>query len=74
MARIADKKPVEVKKNPTRHKIIVEQGRAMGAPEVPYKILHTEIVPDKESAKVRVKELQEEYKDTDALSICYFSL
>ena len=62
------------KKNPTRQKIIVEQGRAMGTPIVPYKVLHTEIVASLEDAKDRVKELQEEYKDTDALSINYFSL
>lgn len=63
-----------VKKNPTKQKIIVGQGRSMGTPYVPYKILYTEIVADRESAKVRVKELNEEYKDIDALSINYFSL
>lgn len=73
MARVTDK-PVVVKKNPTRHKIIVEQGRQFGTPIVPYKVLHTEIVADKETAKVREKELREEYKDIDALSVHYFSL
>ncbi len=74
MAKKLDEKKVVIQKNPTRHKIIIEQGRAMGTPRVPYKVLHTEIVPDKETAKVREKELREEYKDTDALSIVSFSL
>jgi hypothetical protein len=74
MARKADEKKVEVKKNPTRHKIIVEQGRTLGSPKVEHKILYTEIVPDKETAKIREKELREEYKDVDALSIVSFSL
>lgn len=67
------KTPVKVK-NPTRQKIIVAQGRAMGSPEVPYKTLYTEIVADVVTAKERIKELAVEYKDTDALSINYFSL
>ena len=74
MARKADDKVQVVKKNPTRHKIVVAQGRVMGTPKVPYKTLYTEIVADKETAKSREKELREEYKDTDALSINYFSL
>lgn len=74
MARLTDKKPVEIKKNPTKQKIMVEQGRVMGTPEVPFKVLYTEIVADAKAAKERVKELQEEYKDVDALSIHYFSL
>lgn len=74
MARLNDKKEVVVKKNPTRQKIIVAQGRAMGTPNVPYKTLHTEIVESADKAKERVKELKEEYKDMDALSITYFSL
>lgn len=73
MAKKADVKQV-VKKNPTKHKIIVEQGRQFGSPIVPYKVLHTEIVPDKETAKTREKELREEYKDVDALSVVSFSL
>ena len=74
MAKKLDEKKTIIKKNPTRHKIIVEQGRTMGTPQVPYKVLYTEIVPDKETAKIREKELREEYKDTDALSIVSFSL
>ena len=73
MAKKANIKQV-VKKNPTRHKIIVEQGRQFGSPIVPYKVLHTEIVPDKETVKIREKELREEYKDIDALSVVSFSL
>lgn len=74
MAKKTDNIVQVIKKNPTKQKIIVGQGRRMGTPYVPYKILYTEIVADKESAKVRVKELNEEYKDIDALSINYFSL
>lgn len=74
MAKKLDEKKVIVKKNPTRYKIIVEQGRTIRTPYVPYKVLYTEIVPDKETAKIREKELREEYKDTDALSIVSFSL
>lgn len=74
MAKKLDEKKVVVKKNPTRHKIIVEQGRIMGTPQVPHKVLYTEIAPDKETAKIREKELREEYKDTDALSVVSFSL
>lgn len=74
MAKIVDKK-ISVKiKNPTKQKIIVAQGRAMGTPFVPFKILYSEVVADVESAKTRVKELKGEYKDTDALSVTYFSL
>ena len=74
MARKVDEKKEIIKKNPTRQKIIVEQGRVMGTPQVPHKVLYTEIVASKENAKERVKELAEEYKDIDALSINYFSL
>lgn len=73
MALKTDVKTVVVKK-PVRQKIIVAQGRAMGTPVIPYKTLHTEIVASVEEAKARVKELNEEYKDTEALSINYFSL
>lgn len=73
MARTDSKTPVVVK-NPTRHKIIVAQGRAMGTPYIPYTVLHTEIAPDAKTAKERVQELKNEYKDTDALSVSYFSL
>ena len=63
-----------VKKNPTRQKVVVEQGRSMGNPYVPYKVLHTEVVADKEEAKKRVEELKKEYEGVDALSVNYFSL
>ncbi len=74
MAKKLDEKKTIIKKNLIRHKIIVEQGRTMGTPRVPHKVLYTEIVPDKEIAKTREKELREEYKDIDALSIVSFSL
>lgn len=74
MAKKLDEKKTTIKKNPTRYKIIIEQGRAMGTPHVPYKVLYTENVPDKETAKLREKDLREEYKDIDALSIVSFSL
>ena len=74
MARKVDEKKEIIKKNPTRQKIIVEQGRVMGTPQVPHKVLYTEVVASKENAKERVKELLEEYRDVDALSINYFSL
>ena len=64
----------EKAKNPTRQKIIVEQGRALCENPIPYKVLYTEIVENVNRAKERIKELQEEYKDVEALSICYFSL
>lgn len=73
MALKTDVKNVVVKK-PVRQKLIVAQGRAFGTPEVPYKVLHTEIVGSVEEAKVREKELKEEYKDIDAVSVNYFSL
>lgn len=67
------KQPVKVK-NPTKQKIIVAQGRAIIGEPIPYKVLYTEIVANVDKAKERIKELQEEYKDTEALSINYFSL
>lgn len=67
------KQPIKAK-NPTRQKIIIEQGRAMIGELVPYKVLYTEIVENVNKAKERIKELQEEYKNTEALSIHYFSL
>ena len=72
--RVDNGKQAVAKKNPTRQKIIVEQGRQFGTPIVEHKVLYTEIAPDLETAKQRVKELQEEYKETDALSVSYFSL
>ena len=74
MARKADVKENLVKKNPTRQKIIVEQGRQFGSPIVDFKVLYTEIVENVEVAKKRVNELKEEYKNIDALSVSYFSL
>ena len=67
------KQPEKVK-NPTKQKIIVEQGRAMVGELIPHKVLYTEVVENINKAKERIKELQEEYKDVEALSICYFSL
>lgn len=73
MAKADSKVPVKAK-NPTKQKIVVAQGRAMGSPRVPFKVLHTETAVDATAAKERVKELLVEYKDTDALSVNYFSL
>lgn len=73
MAKADSKLPVKAK-NPTKQKVVVAQGRAMGTPNIPYTVLHTEVVADPATAKERVKELHNEYKDTDALSISYFSL
>ncbi len=67
------KQPEKVK-NPTKQKIIVEQGRAMVGEPIPHKVLYTEVVENINKTKERIKELQEEYKDVEALSICYFSL
>lgn len=74
MAVKKEEKKVEIKKNPTKNKILVEQGRAMGTPNVEHKVLYTEVVANKEVAKIREKELREEYKDIDGLSIVSFSL
>ena len=74
MAKKMDAKAVVVKKNPTRQKIVVAQGRQYSQPIVDYKVIYTEVVGDAEIAKERVKVLREEYKDIDALSINYFSL
>lgn len=63
-----------IKKNLTRQKVVVEQGRSMGSPYVPYKVLYTEVVADREEAKKRVEELKKEYEGVDALSVHYFSL
>lgn len=73
MAKADSKVPVKAK-NPTKQKIVVAQGRALGSPVVPFKVLHTETAVDAAAAKERVKELLVEYKDTDALSVNYFSL
>lgn len=73
MAKADSKVPVKAK-NPTKQKIVVAQGRALGSPVIPFKVLHTETAIDSAAAKERVKELLVEYKDTDALSVNYFSL
>lgn len=67
------KKPVKIKK-PIRQKIIVAQCRVISEPQIPYKVLYTEIVESAEIAKIRVQELKEAYKDVEALSVDYFSL
>lgn len=69
----ADVKVVKVKPD-IRQKIIVAEGRAMGTPYIPYKVLHTEFAKNVDEAKKRVAELREEYKDTDGLSVSYFSV
>lgn len=74
MAVKKDEVKKAVKKNPTRQKVIVEQGKSMGSPYVPYKVLYTEVVADREEAKKRVEELKKEYEGVDALSVHYFSL
>lgn len=74
MAIKKEEKKIEIKKNPTKFKILVEQGRAMGTPIIEHRVLYTEVVANKEVAKTREKELREEYKDIDGLSIVSFSL
>ena len=69
-----DVKKEAIKKRPTRQKLVVSQGRALIGDPVEYKILYTEVVSDRETAKIREKELKEEYKDTEAVSVQYFSL
>ena len=64
----------EKTKNPTRQKVIVEQGRVMSNPKIEHKILYTEVVASKEIAKEKVNELKEKFKDTEGLSIVSFSL
>ena len=46
----------------------------MGTPYIPFKVLHTEFAKNVDEAKKRVTELKEEYKDTDGLSVSYFSV
>ena len=69
-----DVKKEIVKKRPTRQKLVVSQGRALIGEPIEYKVLYTEVVSDRETAKIREKELKEEYKDTEAVSVQYFSL
>ena len=61
-------------KNPNKQKIMVEQSKMSNSTFIPYKLLYSEIVANEEIAKARVKELKEEYKDVEALSVHYFSL
>ena len=61
-------------KNPNKQKIMVEQSKMSSSTFIPYKLLYSEIVANEEIAKARVKELKEEYKDVEALSVHYFSL
>ena len=61
-------------KNPNKQKIMVEQSKMSSSTFIPYKLLYSEVVANEEIAKERVKELKEEYKDTEAVSVHYFSL
>ena len=70
----SDVKKEVVRKNPTKHKLVVSQGRVLIGKPIDYKILYTEVVPSKEIAKEREKELREEYKDVEAISVCTFSM
>ncbi len=69
-----DVKKEVIKKRPTKQKLVVSQGRVLIGDPIEYKVLYTEVVSDKETAKIREKELKEEYKDTEAVSVQYFSL
>lgn len=69
-----DVKKEVTKKRPTKQKLVVSQGRALIGDPIEYKVLYTEVVSDRETAKIREKELKEEYKDTEAVSVQYFSL
>lgn len=69
-----DVKKEVIKKRPTRQKLVVSQGRALIGDPIEYKVLYTEVVSDRETAKIREKELKEEYRDTEAVSVQYFSL
>lgn len=63
-----------VKKVNQKQKIIVAKGRILLGTPIPYETLYTEMVPNVETAKQRVAELKEQYKDTDGLSVHYFSV
>jgi len=69
-----DVKKEVIKKRPTKQKLVVSQGRVLIGDPIEYKVLYTEVVSDRETAKIREKELKEEYKDTEAVSVQYFSL
>lgn len=74
MAKKIETKKELIKKKPTRQKIIISQGKAMGNPQIPFKILYTEIVGNAEIAKERIKELMKEFENIEGLSVSYFSL
>lgn len=63
------------KKKLTQHIVLVSQGRSslFGDP-IKLKVLYKEVVPDRDTAVKREKELREEYKDVEALSVQFFSL
>lgn len=63
------------KKKLTQHMVLVLQGRSplFGDP-IKLKVLYKEVVPDRDTAVKREKELREEYKDVEALSVQFFSL
>lgn len=61
-------------KNPTQYKVNVTQGRSLSKPYIPFKELYTEKVLGKEMAEKRRKELEEEYKNYDAVSVFYYSI
>ena len=50
-----DVKKEIVKKRPTRQKLVVSQGRALIGDPIEYKVLYTEVVSDRETAKIREK-------------------
>lgn len=56
-----------------KQKIIVAKGKLSSSDYVPFEILYSEIAINSDIAKTRVKELKEEYKDIDNISISYFS-
>ena len=75
MAKKKEEVKVKVIKKDVRQKIIVAQSRhPMFGKEIPYHVIYKEIVPSKETAEARIKELKEEYKDLDAVCVNYFSL
>jgi len=67
-------KKTKVKKKDIQQKIIVEKGRVLLGNPIEYSVIYTEKVPNVETAKQREKELKEEYKDIEGVSVHYFSL
>ena len=75
MAKKKEEVKVKKIKKDIRQKIIVAQSRhPMFGNEIPYHVLYREIVPSREAAEARTKELKEEYKDIEAVHVNYFSL